>query len=425
MARGAPSAATTPLPPGELDALVAPVAIYPDDLLAQVLMASTYPLEVVAASHFLEENPTLTGPALDEALRDKQWDPSVLSLTAFPQVMKTMSDKVEWMQQLGDAFLSNPQQVMDAVQDMRRRAEAAGNLQSSPQQYVTDENGTIVVQPATPPYVYVPEFDPNQIYGSWSDAGDAAPYWPVPLYGYPTFVGVVFRTACVVSPNHWGWAHPNWRAHAIDVRGNGSAFVAWARYRNVGPGGHWAYLPEHRHAVTVGSGAVPAMATGVPRDTASERASPRAAQAAALAQWQSRQPVPPAQASLTRTAPMPVPQQVARPTPPVAPSYTVQRPRPTPVPAQPVPGWIATPRVPTAQAAQPGWVATPRLPPAAPQSAYVAYPQAYAPSPRRAPQAAPQAYAPPARVPVQLAANRVETTGGSSAALVRQQTPHP
>ncbi|HEY1459882.1 MAG TPA: DUF3300 domain-containing protein, partial [Casimicrobiaceae bacterium] len=124
------------LPQDQLDALLAPIALYPDQLLSQVLMASTYPLDVVAAARFVQQNPGLQGDALNQALADKPWDPSVLSLTAFPQVLAMMNDKLEWTQQLGDAFLANEPQVMQTVQSLRARAQAAGNLQSTPQQNV-------------------------------------------------------------------------------------------------------------------------------------------------------------------------------------------------------------------------------------------------------------------------------------------------
>src|SRR5258705_2168307 len=164
-----PSAVTAPLPQGELDALVAPIALYPDQLLAQVLMASTYPLEIVMAARFVQENPSLTGDALDQALRDQNWDPSVVSLTAYPQVLVMMNDKLGWTQRLGDAFLANQQQVMDTLQTLRGMAQAVGNLQSTPQPTVIDPEGIIDIEPAQPDYVYVPVYDPRVIYGPLPD----------------------------------------------------------------------------------------------------------------------------------------------------------------------------------------------------------------------------------------------------------------
>src|SRR4029077_115047 len=126
----------TQLPQDQLDALLAPIALYPDQLLSQVLMASTYPLEVVEAARFVQQNPGLKGEALDQALGTKTWDPSVMSLAAFPQVLVMMNDKLEWTQQLANAFLANEGQVMQTVQSLRARAQAAGNLQNTPQQNV-------------------------------------------------------------------------------------------------------------------------------------------------------------------------------------------------------------------------------------------------------------------------------------------------
>src|SRR6202790_839896 len=199
------------LPQGELDALLAPIALYPDQLLAQVLMASTYPLEVVSAARFVQQNPSLKGDALDQALRDKNWDPSVLSLAAYPQVLLMMNDMLDWTQRLGDAFLANQQQVMDTVQALRNRAQAAGTLQSTPQQSVVNQDGFIDIEPAQPQYVYVPVYDPTVVYGQWPDPVYPPYYWyPPPIYGYPDLaagfaVGIFFGAPWGISYNHWGW----------------------------------------------------------------------------------------------------------------------------------------------------------------------------------------------------------------------------
>ena len=147
VAAEAQTQATAAYSQDELDQLLAPIALYPDQLLTQVLIASTYPLEVVEAARFVQENAQLTGEALDNALAERNWDPSVQSLAAFPQVLAMMNDKLEWTQRLGDAFLADEQRVMDTVQSLRRRAEAAGNLGPSPQQTVVDQGGEIVIQP--------------------------------------------------------------------------------------------------------------------------------------------------------------------------------------------------------------------------------------------------------------------------------------
>src|SRR5450631_1226600 len=140
----APPAA--PLPQDQLDSLLAPIALYPDQLLSQILMASTYPLEVVEAARFVNANPNLKGPALDDAMRDKTWDASVLSLAAFPQVLDMMNDKLDWTQRLGDAFLGNEAAVMQTVQGLRFRAQQAGNLQSTEQQRVVVQEKYIVIE---------------------------------------------------------------------------------------------------------------------------------------------------------------------------------------------------------------------------------------------------------------------------------------
>jgi hypothetical protein len=248
-------AVAAPLSQGELDALLAPVALYPDELLAQMLMASTYPLEIVTAARFVQQNPSLTGDALDQALRDQNWDPSVLSLTAYPQVLLMMNDRLDWTQRLGDAFLANQQQVMDTVQTLRSRAQAVGNLQSTPQQTVMNQGGFIDIEPAQPQFVYVPVYDPRVIYGPWSDPVHQPNYWyPPPIYGYPDLsagiaAGIFFGTACGISYNHWGWAHPNWRGHDIDINVHNNYFANRPQYVNRWRDGQWAHSPEHRHGV--------------------------------------------------------------------------------------------------------------------------------------------------------------------------------
>ena len=151
----------------ELDQLLAPVALYPDELLMQVLIASTYPLEVIDAARFVQRNPNLRGESLDEAVAGRNWDPSVQSLAAFPQVLEMMNEKLDWMQRLGDAFLVDQQRVMDTVQALRARAQAQGNLQSTPQQSVLTQDRVIIIEPVQPEYVYVPYYNPQVVYGPW------------------------------------------------------------------------------------------------------------------------------------------------------------------------------------------------------------------------------------------------------------------
>ncbi|HKW79601.1 MAG TPA: DUF3300 domain-containing protein, partial [Casimicrobiaceae bacterium] len=251
------------LPQDQLDALLAPIALYPDDLLAQVLMASTYPLEVVEAARFVQQRPDLTGPALDDALAGKRWDPSVASLAAFPQVLAMMSDKLEWTQQLGDAFLANRAQVMDTVQALRTRAQAVGTLQDSDQQRVYDQDQSIVIEPAQPDVVYVPVYDPMVAYGPWWVPSYQPFFWyPPAFYGYPVYqftTIVIFGRPCHVGRNHWGWAHPHWRTARIDLSIGRNDFFNRPRYRNLYRGANevqWRHAPEHRHGVAYSNATV-------------------------------------------------------------------------------------------------------------------------------------------------------------------------
>ncbi len=245
----------TQLPQDQLDALLAPIALYPDQLLSQVLMASTYPLEVVEAARFVQQNPGLKGEALDQALGTKTWDPSVMSLAAFPQVLVMMNDKLEWTQQLGDAFLANEGQVMQTVQSLRSRAQAAGNLQNTPQQNVIVQDRMIMIEPAQPQVVYVPVYNPTVIYGPWWVPAYRPWYWyPPPIYGYPPMgsafaVGFVWGSAWAISSNHWGWAHPNWRGGNINVNVTNNYFYNRPQYQNRYQNGNWQHSPEHRKGV--------------------------------------------------------------------------------------------------------------------------------------------------------------------------------
>src|ERR1700761_7765598 len=186
----APEPQAQQFPPEEIEALVAPIALYPDSLLSQVLMASTYPLEIVHAARWVKANPTIKGDAAVKAVQEQPWDVSVKSLVAFPQVLEPMNDKLDWTQKLGDAFLAQEKDVLDAVQRLRVRAQKAGHLTSNAQQNVIveapapSEGGqrpqggqapqTIVrIEPSNPQAVYVPSYNPTVVYGGWS-----APAYP-------------------------------------------------------------------------------------------------------------------------------------------------------------------------------------------------------------------------------------------------------
>jgi hypothetical protein len=194
-----------------LEQLVAPIALYPDALLAQILMASTYPLEIVEAARWLQKQPKLSGEKLEAALKKEDWDPSVKSLCGLPEVLKRMDENLDWTQDLGDAFLADQAGLMDVVQNMRRKALEAGNLKTSDEQKVEEkDDGIIVVESASPDVVYVPTYYPTVVYGSWSYA-----YWFYPpLYAPPPRGSVWFGfTAGVIWGRaswggcHWGWGH--------------------------------------------------------------------------------------------------------------------------------------------------------------------------------------------------------------------------
>jgi hypothetical protein len=238
----------------ELDQLLAPIALYPDQLLTQILIAATYPLEVVEAARFVQQNSDLQGDALDQAVADKNWDPSVQSLTAYAQVLQMMSDNLEWTQRLGDAFLADQARAMDTVQSLRQKAAAAGNLQSTPQLEVTTQDDDIVIDTAQPDVVYVPVYNPLLIYGPWWAPAYPPWFWcPPAIYGYPfcpvNAVGFVFGAPWPIWYNHWGWAHPYWQGHSITINPNNNRFWSQARQPALGPGGTWQHAPAHRRGV--------------------------------------------------------------------------------------------------------------------------------------------------------------------------------
>jgi hypothetical protein len=209
---GAPQAAPAPpytqVTPDQLQQLVAPIAMYPDSLVAQILAASTFPEQVVQADRWMQDHQDLKGDALGQAVDQQPWDPSVKALTAFPSVLGNMDKNLSWTSSLGDAYYNQQQDVMDAVQVMRQRAQGAGDLKTTPQQTVTTEGSTIVVQPANPEVVYVPAYDP------WTAYGDPVMAWPG-WYPYPGIwyggpylsFGMGFRIGYYGG---FGWGWNNW-----------------------------------------------------------------------------------------------------------------------------------------------------------------------------------------------------------------------
>ncbi len=250
------------LTPDQLNDLVAPVALYPDPLLSQVLVASTYPLEVVQAFQWLQKNPGITGPALTQAAQEQNWDPSIQALVVLPDVIKRLNDDITWTTNLGNAFLAQQGDVMDAVQRMRGQAQQTGKLASSPQETVSTqaENGQnyIDIEPANPDVIYVPVYDPAWIWGP--------PIWyPYPHWYWPQrsviVGGLGFGFGAGISVGAffgggwggwggWGW-HPAWGSHTVIVN---NTFIHRYNFNTVGVGnvhgaGVWQHDPVHRVGV--------------------------------------------------------------------------------------------------------------------------------------------------------------------------------
>jgi len=212
----AAAGSSQPLPPGRIEQLVAPIALHPDDLVSQLLMASTYPLEVVQAKRWLDQNKSLKGDALAKALEAQPWDPSVKSLCDFPQILEMMDKKLDWMQQLGNDFLAQKNDVMTAIQALRKKAQETGNLKSSKEQTVTQDGEVITIDSADPDVVYVPVYNPTVVYGGWPYPAYPPYYYYPPGYapgaGYGFAVGISIGLA-------WGyaWGHCDWHHDDIDI----------------------------------------------------------------------------------------------------------------------------------------------------------------------------------------------------------------
>ena len=238
----------------QLEQLVATIALYPDSLVSQILMASTYPLEVVEADRWTKKkDPSLTGDSLAKALNEQKWDASVKSLVNFPEVLDMMSKDLDWMTKLGDAFIASQKDVLAAIQRLRKRAKDAGNLENNDQQKVTVESGpsqTIVIQPTSPDVVYVPTYNPTVVYGAW-------PYPASPPYAYyppgyaPGTAAVAFGlgVACGAA---WGnaWGDCDWNGGHVDVDVNRNANLNRNVNRSGQRSGQWSHNPAHRGGVS-------------------------------------------------------------------------------------------------------------------------------------------------------------------------------
>jgi hypothetical protein len=194
--------------PEQLQQLVAPIALYPDSLVAQILAATTFPAEVVEADRWLQAHPDLKGDDLAKAVDQQPWDPSVKALTAFPTVLGNMDKNISWTSSLGDAYYNQQQDVMDAIQVMRQKAQSAGNLKSTEQQTVQTQGSTIVIQPANPQVVYVPAYDPWIVYGGPIVAWPGWYPYPGIWYAGPYLsFGVGFGIGWYGG---YGWGWHNW-----------------------------------------------------------------------------------------------------------------------------------------------------------------------------------------------------------------------
>jgi hypothetical protein len=242
-----PSAAQSP---EELHQLVAPIALYPDELVAQILAAATYPAEVVEAERWMQAHTDLKGDPLAKAADTQPWDNSVKALAQFPPVLAMMDKNLSWTSSLGEAYMNDSQAVMGAVQQMRAEAQRAGNLKSTPQENVTDEGQTIVIEPAQPDVVYVPEYDPWLVYGA-------------PLAFYPDWVtvpglfidgpGLYFGLGIgigIFGGYGWGWHHwgADWHHHGIVY--NHSPYVSRSpTFRGHGGPGGFGHQGGFAHGV--------------------------------------------------------------------------------------------------------------------------------------------------------------------------------
>lgn len=342
----APNAALAQASEAELDQLLAPVALYPDALLGNILAASTYPLEVVALQRWLERNPDLSVGEIEQAIDSQPWDPSVKALAPFPSVVAMMSGELDWMQRVGNAFLASESDVMDAVQRLRQRAREAGSLRDNERERVIVERDYIGIEPLQPEVVYVPVYDPRVVYGSW--------WWPAyPPYVWNSFYfgpwdyvagGIMFGTGVHVWRSwHARHPHPDWRDRNLIVRRPGAPVV-------------WRHDPAHRIGVPYADSRTHDRYRPRDREGVRDRRDFRGFDVRPGAPRTSPAP----QVARPSAAPMPrVPApQVARPAP--APRNEIARPMPAPAPAprngiaRPMPApAIASPRIAPAPRAMP------------------------------------------------------------------------
>ncbi len=247
---GAPQSSYQPQGPDQLDQLVAPIALYPDSLVAQVLAGATYPAQLQSAEQFVQQSGNYPPEQLAEQANTEPWDPSVKALVAFPQVLANLNQNLQWTVQLGNAYYNQPQDVLNAVQGMRQRAYAAGNLRTTQQLNVAYQPNDIVIAPVSPTVVYVPYYNPWMVYG--------APLAVYPHYYYGPPRGISFGTGLALgfglgiaigAFTHFGWGYhswqPDWRSHAVLYQHN-TYISNSVTVINHGNYGHYDRAPEAR-----------------------------------------------------------------------------------------------------------------------------------------------------------------------------------
>jgi hypothetical protein len=243
--------------PEEIDQVVAPIALYPDSLLAQILAASTYPLEIVQAARFVQQNKDVKGEKLMQAAKDKEWEPSVKAMLEFPDVLLMMNEKLEWTEKLGNAFLSQQKDVMTSVQRLRKKAQESGNLKTTKEQkvIVDEQTKVIVIEPASPQVVYVPTYNPVVVYGAWPYPAYPPP--PVYPYGYVAATAAFSFAAGVAigaaAGGYGGWGC-GWGNNEVDInvskqnnftKNNYNNSEKYQRKQN-GKNQSWQHNPENR-----------------------------------------------------------------------------------------------------------------------------------------------------------------------------------
>jgi hypothetical protein len=244
------------LPPEQLESLVAPIALYPDALLAQTLVASTYPLEIIQLQQWLAKNPDLKDQALADAVAKQPWDPSIQSMAAFPDVVKRLADDIQWTTELGNAFLAQQAEVMDAVQRMRKKAQDAGALESNEQQKVetkvVEQKTIIIVESTNPEVIYVPVYSPTVVYGP--------PIYPYPPIYYPPppppgAAFMAFSLGVMVGAAYHGGTccGCGWGGNTVNINVNNNYNQINHNVNRGGGSGNWQHNPQHRGGAPYGN----------------------------------------------------------------------------------------------------------------------------------------------------------------------------